>query len=597
MKKTLTANISGTVFHIEEDAYDRLQRYLSTIRAQFTGTDGREEIMADIEARIAELFTERLDGRRQVVNVDDVEHVIGIMGQPEDYMDGATEEKKEERSEGPGSDWSAAGSARTGKRLFRDPEDKWVGGVLGGVGAYFNIDPLILRLIYLVFLFLGFGFILYFILWVIVPRANSAADMLQMRGEPVNVENLKRMFEEGAERFQQGAKTVAEEAEELGKRWSASANQPWSGTGGNGLEHFLRAVFKVVGKVVGVVFLIIGALITLILIGALIGGGTVTYDSLTGLGGTGLFELSSIVFDTPAHAFWFMLAVLLLVIIPAIGLFIGGFRLLTGMRSPRWLGWTLSTAWSVALGIAIVIGARLGNDFTRQQNSHEEVPLAQPIGQTLYLDVHEMQGLGKDWSVAFDKGRVDWDMEGLKVTDDSIHGAWAELDVVASTDSLFHLYVKREASGRSSKMALARASHTSYTYVQQDSLVRFSPWVDMPKEDKLRAQQVRFIVHVPVGRAVHFNGGIGLLLDDVKNVSNTWDSDMVGRTWTMTTYGLNDLVTPEEVPDVVPPAPPAPVEPSGQADVPEPSDRSSEPHDRRISATLPSLLELIVPHS
>jgi hypothetical protein len=72
---------------------------------------------------------------------------------------------------------------------------------------------------------------------------------------------------------------------------------------------------------------------------------------------------------------------------------------------------------------------------------------------------------------------------------------------------------------------------------------------------------------------------------------------MVGRTWTMTTYGLNDLVTPEEVPDVVPPAPPAPVEPSGQADVPEPSDRSSEPHDRRISATLPSLLELIVPHS
>ena len=83
MKKTLTANISGTVFHIEEDAYDRLQRYLSTIRAQFTGTDGREEIMADIEARIAELFTERLDGRRQVVNVDDVEHVIGIMGQPE----------------------------------------------------------------------------------------------------------------------------------------------------------------------------------------------------------------------------------------------------------------------------------------------------------------------------------------------------------------------------------------------------------------------------------------------------------------------------------------------------------------------------------
>jgi hypothetical protein len=87
MKKTLTANISGTVFHIEEDAYDRLHRYLENIRSQFSGNEGRDEIMADIESRIAELFTERSDGRPQVVSIDDVEHVIGIMGQPEDYSD------------------------------------------------------------------------------------------------------------------------------------------------------------------------------------------------------------------------------------------------------------------------------------------------------------------------------------------------------------------------------------------------------------------------------------------------------------------------------------------------------------------------------
>ncbi len=183
MKKTLTANISGTVFHIEEDAYDRLHRYLNTIRSQFTGTDGREEIMADIESRIAELFTERLDGRRQVVSIDDVEHVIGIMGQPEDYMVGENA-GGEQRSTGSersdkGPNWTMGEAGRrSGKRLFRDPEDKWVGGVLGGVGAYFNIDPLILRLIYLVFLFLGFGFILYLILWIVVPKADSAADML-----------------------------------------------------------------------------------------------------------------------------------------------------------------------------------------------------------------------------------------------------------------------------------------------------------------------------------------------------------------------------------------------------------------------------------
>jgi hypothetical protein len=100
-------------------------------------------------------------------------------------------------------------------------------------------------------------------------------------------------------------------------------------------------------------------------------------------------------------------------------------------------------------------------------------------------------------------------------------------------------------------MALARASHTGFTHVQHDSLLLLSPWVDMPKEDKLRAQRVRFVVQVPVGRAVHLNSGTGLLLHDVDNVSNTLDEDMVGRSWTMTRYGLNDQVRPEDVRDEV----------------------------------------------
>ncbi|MCI1752815.1 MAG: hypothetical protein LKM36_08110 [Flavobacteriales bacterium] len=86
MKKTFTANLNGTVFHIEEDAYDQLQRYLANIRAKFSGSGEAEEIMADIEARVAELFHERLQGR-QAVSMADVDHVKQVMGQPEDYVD------------------------------------------------------------------------------------------------------------------------------------------------------------------------------------------------------------------------------------------------------------------------------------------------------------------------------------------------------------------------------------------------------------------------------------------------------------------------------------------------------------------------------
>lgn len=549
MKKTLTANISGTVFHIEEDAYDRLHRYLNTIRGQFTGTDGREEIMADIESRIAELFTERLDGRRQVVSLDDVEHIIGIMGQPEDYVMGESGTAEEDRQQHGQS--APHGGPTAGKRFFRHPEDKWVGGVLGGLGAYLNIDPLILRLVYLLFLFLGFGFVLYLILWIVVPRADSAADMLRMRGEPVNVENIKRMFNEGSERFQQGARNMASEAEELGKRWSQSGQQ-WGQGAGRDLEAGLKRLLNVVGKIFGVAFLVAGAVLILLILGALIGGGTFTYDNLTGLGQAGLFELGAVVFDSSSQAMWFITSIALLAIIPAIGLLIGGVRLVTDSRPPQWIPWTLTITWVVALFAALVIGTRVGNDFSEEQSMVHEVDLVQPLGQTLYLDLHDMRGTDDGWEVKYKHGRVDWDMEGLRITDDSIHGAWARLDVVPSTDNLFHLQVEREANGRTEKMALARASHTGFTFVQTDSLVRFSPWVDMPRADKLRAQMVKFVVHVPVGRAVHFNGGMDLLLHDVDNVSNTLDEDMVGRTWTMTTNGLSAGVRPEDVPDDLP---------------------------------------------
>ncbi|MEZ4755666.1 MAG: PspC domain-containing protein [Flavobacteriales bacterium] len=600
MKKTLTANISGTVFHIEEDAYDRLHRYLNTIRGQFTGSDGREEIMADIESRIAELFTERLDGRRQVVSIDDVEHVIGIMGQPEDYVMGEGQRQQEQTS---GQAGSAYSGPTAGKRFFRHPEDKWVGGVLGGLGAYLNIDPLILRLVYLIFLFLGFGVVLYLILWIVVPKADSAADMLRMRGEPVNVENIKRMFNEGSERFQQGARNMATEAEELGRRWSQSGQQ-WGQGAGRDLESGLKRLLTVVGKILGFAFLMGGAVLILSILGVLVGGGTFTYDNLTGLGQAGLFELGSVAFDSSAQALWFISSLVLLGLVPAIGMLIGGVRLVTDARPPQWISWTLTIIWVVALFAAIVIGTRVGNDFSEEQSMVHEVDLVQPAGQTLYLDLHDMRGTSDGWEVKYKHGRVDWDMEGLRVTDDSIHGAWARLDVVPSTDSLFHLIVEREANGRTEKMALARASHTSFTYLQTDSLVRFSPWVDMPRADKLRAQMVTFVVQVPVGRAVHFNGGTGLLLHDVDNVSNTLDEDMVGRTWTMTRYGLNDQVRPEDVRDEV-----VPVEKRGQRndDAASPADAPAAPEagsvvpsaerEVRVTSTLPDLRILLSPLS
>jgi phage shock protein PspC (stress-responsive transcriptional regulator) len=542
MKKTLTANINGTVFHIEEDAYDKLQRYLSTIRAQFAGTEGCDEIMADIEARIAELFHERLDGRRQVVALPDVEHVIGVMGQPEDYIG-----DEETGAGGTGTQQNAMhGGGRRHKRLMRDTDDRWVGGVLSGIAAYFGIDPLILRLIYIGLLLLGVGWLIYLILWIVVPPAETAADKLEMRGEPVNVENIRRVFEEGGERLRSGAERVAQEVDH---RWHRADFRSRHRQFRAGASRSMSTVVGVVGKLVGGALLIAGIMLGILLIGSIAGGGTLLYDELVGGEGLGRFELGGLIFNEPSQAVWFFVCSMLLALIPVVGLVLAGIRLLFGVRSSGWLGATLGILWAAALVVVIVLGARLGSDFKRSEPLRTEHAIAQPAGDVLHLDILEQEGLAKNWNVTFDDGHQEWDGDGFAASADSLHGAWAHLDVVRSPDDLFHLVVERKAQARNTKASLVKAAHITYNVQQEDSVLRFSPWLHFPKDDKFRVQRVRFVVQVPVGKAVYFTHAIGHMLDDVKNVTNTYDRDMTGRTWTMTSQGLSSEVHPSDVPN------------------------------------------------
>ena len=188
MNKTVTANISGIVFNIEVDAYDKLNNYLATIKKYLGNTDSRDEVMADIESRVAELFKERFNNERSVVTLSDVDYVISVMGEPEQYFDGTEEE----------SDWTSdksnsSSTKQKSKRIFRDEDDKIIGGVCSGIGHYFGIDRIWIRIIFLFAFFVwGVGFIPYIILWIVIPKAKTTAEKLEMKGEAVNVDNIKK---------------------------------------------------------------------------------------------------------------------------------------------------------------------------------------------------------------------------------------------------------------------------------------------------------------------------------------------------------------------------------------------------------------------
>lgn len=197
MNKVFNINLGGYPFTIDQIAYEHLSDYLDTIHHHFEKSEGYDEITADIEARMAELFHDHLDGR-PIVTLKDVNNAISIMGTPEDFGADPVEESRtydQAQYDEP--------SIKTGKRLFRNPEDEVVAGVCSGVSAYFGIeDPIWVRLAVVFFTISGgLGIPLYVILWAILPKAETSADRLAMKGEPINVSNIAKTIEDEIENF------------------------------------------------------------------------------------------------------------------------------------------------------------------------------------------------------------------------------------------------------------------------------------------------------------------------------------------------------------------------------------------------------------
>lgn len=192
MKKTLTVNLGGTVYHIDEDAYNLLDNYLTNLRIHFRREEGAEEIVHDMELRISELFTGRLDDSKQVITIEDVEEIIAQMGKPEELSgeegEEASQKKETKRESAP-------------RRLYRDPDNKILGGVASGLSAYLGWDVTWVRIAFLILMFLLKGFaIVYIIAWIIIPLARTATEKLAMRGEKVNVESIGKTVTDGFER-------------------------------------------------------------------------------------------------------------------------------------------------------------------------------------------------------------------------------------------------------------------------------------------------------------------------------------------------------------------------------------------------------------
>lgn len=548
MIKISNINLGGVPFTIDEDAYEHLDNYLKTIHSHFRSSEGYEEITTDIEARMAELFLEKL-GNRPILTLKDVTSVIAIMGTPEDF--GATpldDTADGSPKTGPGKKWRL----KTGKRLFRNPDEKVVEGVCSGIAAYFGIaDPIWVRLLFVLFAFTGgFAIPLYFILWAILPKAESASDKLAMRGEPINASNIGKIIEE---EFDHVSKKVTELGDELkaefGSKKKSTGSQPDDEAAGgqsNGGHHFraaasegvhvlgeiikfagtvIRKIFETFGKifkpvafVIGIVLVVMLALIWIAAVGGLFIG----------------LPFSS--FLRPGSGFMTTLGVINLLIffgIPMLMITLGVMRIF--MRThfrPRWaVG--LWVFWIVNLVSLMFITTSTVREFSNGGDVSMGATKNAIQADTLFIDFEK-----NPYHESFLRFGDDLYLSGDKLISESIR-----VRIEKSESGQFEIIQNNYSRGTSIEESQQLANGIAFQFKLEGNHLQLPSYFIIPKGGKWRAQQVNLTVKVPEGKWVNpgptFSWGNFDLQVDEKHRFPWWEG---GYAWKM---GPDGLFNPE----------------------------------------------------
>ena len=487
MKKTFTINISGRVFHIDEDAFEKLQRYLDTIKSHFRGFEGRDEIIADIESRISELLFPKITEGRQVVVIADIDEVIGIMGQPSDF---APEEGHEERATPPQEIYV------TTKRLYRDPDNKMIGGVSSGIAAYFDIDPLRIRLFFVLFTFTGFGIPLYIILWMVVPQARTTAEKLEMRGEPVNVSNLERSVREEfgsikdkfGDRTQKGKESYKKKSDQ-GRDLTRQA--------GDGVHQVLRVFARIILVFTGIILFIIAVSFTLAFAIAAFGFQDMLFLHDVTVDFFPLSSLVSMIFENDAYVQVFWAGLLILIAIPLLMLLIGSIRLIFNLKRPKTFTAFLGYTWVIVFVVTLMFGIRTLNSFKKAETVEIENTIMVSPGDTLRVLARHINPEGKiyEGEDLFEVG----DFMLSETKEGRVIYGRPVFRIRESTGNELLMRKRIRSRGFSQGDAILNAELVSHNVSLSDSSVVIDAYFSLPVDAKWRGQEMTIDLFVPTG--------------------------------------------------------------------------------------------------
>ena len=480
MNKTVNINLAGVFFHIDEDAYSKLQHYLEAIKRSFANTPGYDEIIADIEARIAELFSEKIKTERQVISSREVDEVITVMGQPEDYM--VDEEIFEDQSyESP--------KRRSRKQLYRDCENAYVGGVSSGLAHYLGIKSIWVRLLWILLTIFSSGafILIYVALWIFVPEAVTTAEKLAMRGEPVNISNIERRIKEGFDDVSGKVKNV--DYEKYGYRARKGA-----GSAATAIGSMVSVLLKILVKFIGIFILLVAGSVLISLFIGLFTVGTfgiieapwTDYLEMATSGGATIWVISLLSFFAIGIPFFF--------------LFILGLKIL--VRNLKTIG---RTAKLVLLGLWIisVLGLTVFGIMQATEHAYEgEVVVTETLpvvaGDTLMLNMRSNPTFQSSVHRS-----SDFELKYNENNEKILYSEDIRLIVRPTRDSLGRVEIQKTAEGRTHKDARDRASDILYTTEFADYQLQLDSYFTTGMNNKYRDQQVQVILYLPIGSVLY----------------------------------------------------------------------------------------------
>lgn len=492
MKKTIQINIGGSVFFMDEDAYQSLANYLDAIKQYLANNEDREEIIKDIELRIAELLIEKRASDTHAISFYHIEEVIATMGQPEDYrIDDEEQEQVYSRS--------------ANKKLFRDTNDRFIGGVASGLAHYIGMDPVWMRLIWVLIVLAGVGspILVYIILWILVPEARTTSEKLRMKGKPVNLSNIEKSLKKEYENVAQKVK----DADIKGKTQSLKKKSA-------GFFDWLLEAVKTIGRILlfftGILLLLVSfiVIITFIVLLFIPGYGLINSDLnfySTLYDGADLSNSHYWIWKTASH---------LSLIIPFVFLFILSLFAINPKMKP--VGKPTKTGllllWIIAISVTgyFYYNAKMAKRFIGRNLQHIELPVSKADTLNIRSKQHP--------TLSHIQSRENYVLQKDSLGKHYVYGSNFFLTIKPTNDEMPSMVIEKSSKSNSEDKASNLAANIDYTYRLDDNVLLLEDYFFLYNSKQNNDAKIRIYLNLP--REMLFTIDNNLARKSIKNHRN-----------------------------------------------------------------------------